>query len=87
LAPFFLIARSEEITMRPFHSRDMLLAGPVVAACVSYVLAYLAWDDFPTGPNPQDYMVAAGNIALLSLLPFGYLWFRDRRDHPQSQRD
>ena len=25
-------------------------------------------------------MIAAGNVALLSLLPFGYLWFRHRTD-------
>ena len=65
--------------MQRFHSRDLLLAGPVLAACLSYVLAYLSWDDFPIGPNPQDYMIAAGTVALLSLLPFGYLWLRDRR--------
>ena len=73
--------------MQRFHSPDLLLAGPVLAACLSYVLAYLNWDDFPIGPNPQDYMIAAGTVALLSLLPFGYLWFRDRREHPQSLHD
>lgn len=65
--------------MRRFHTRDLLLAGPVLAACVCYVLTYLTWDDFPLGPNPQDYMIAAGNVALLMLLPLGYLWLRDRR--------
>ena len=73
--------------MQRFQSRDLLVAVAVVAACVSYVLAYLSWDDFPIGPNPQDYMIAAGTVALLSLLPFGYLWVRDRRENPQSRHD
>ncbi|QQV79302.1 hypothetical protein H5J25_18815 (plasmid) [Sphingomonas aliaeris] len=51
--------------MQRFHSRDLLLAGPVLAASLFYVLAYLSWDDFPIGPNPQDYMIAAGTVALL----------------------
>lgn len=71
--------------MPRFHSRDLLLAAPVAAACLCYVLAYLTWDDFPIGPNPQDYMIAAGNVALLTLLPSGYLWFRDRRDTPRRE--
>lgn len=73
--------------MHRFHSRDLLLVAPILAACLSYVLAYVSWDDFPIGPNPQDYMIAAGTVALLSELPFGYLWFRDRREHPPSRHD